>query len=146
MTGVNAASDVFHHDVGVKKEHRRLRRERRTVRVMVSLYCRHHHRTPALCSDCEELASYADRRLDLCPYGPEKPSCTNCPIHCYRPEPREKMREVMRFAGPRMLTRHPILAVMHLLDDRRTAPPLPSMTSQRRDDDPVGPDRDILTP
>ena len=146
MTGVNAASDVLHDDVLVKKEHRRLRRERRTVRIMVGLYCMHHHGGQSLCPECEELASYADRRLDLCPYGPEKPSCTNCPIHCYRPEPRERMREVMRFAGPRMLARHPILAVMHLLDDRRAAPPLPSVKSQRSDDDSADPDRDILSP
>ena len=131
MTGVNAAPDVLQDDVQVKKEHRRLRRERRTVRIMVGLYCAHHHGTPLLCPDCEELASYADRRLDLCPYGPEKPSCTNCPIHCYRPEPRERMREVMRFAGPRMLARHPYLAIRHLLDDRREAPPLPSEKGQR---------------
>ncbi len=146
MTGVNAACDVLHDDVQVKKEHQRLRRERKTVRTMVGLYCKHHHGTPALCSDCEELASYADRRLDLCPYGPEKPSCINCPIHCYRPEPREKMREVMRFAGPRMLTRHPALAIMHLIDDRRPAPPLPSVKSQQPENDSAEPDRDILTP
>ncbi len=146
MTGVNAASDVLHDDVKVKKEHRRLRRERQTVRIMVGLYCAHHHGTPALCSDCEELAAYADRRLDLCPYGAEKPSCTNCPIHCYRPEPRERMREVMQFAGPRMLARHPYLAIRHLLDERRAAPLLPSVKSQRSEDASADPDRDILAP
>ena len=77
-----------------------------------------------MCPACSELASYAERRLDLCPFGSEKPSCANCPIHCYRPEPRERMRDVMRFAGPRMLMRHPWLALRHLLDDRWEAPPL----------------------
>lgn len=106
-------------------EPRRLRRERKTVRLMVEIYCSHHHRTETLCDRCAELAAYADRKLDLCPYGPHKPTCTNCPIHCYRPEPRERMREVMRFAGPRMITTHPYLAVMHFFDGRREAPPLP---------------------
>lgn len=92
---------------------------------MVGMYCAAHHGTDSLCANCAELADYADRRLDLCPYGAEKPSCANCPIHCYRPQPREAMRAVMRFAGPRMLLTHPFLAVRHLLDDRKKAPALP---------------------
>jgi len=111
---------------------------------MVALYCSHHHGTAELCAECSDLASYADRRLDRCPYGSNKPSCTNCPIHCYRPEPRGRMREVMRFAGPRMLLRHPWLAIMHLIDDRRSSPPLPSSKERTHDDDTAGDDRDKL--
>jgi hypothetical protein len=92
---------------------------------MVALYCRRHHGGGGLCDACEELLDYADRRLGLCPFGSDKPTCANCPIHCYRTEPRERMREVMRFAGPRMLTRHPYLAIMHMVDGRRTEPRLP---------------------
>ncbi len=92
---------------------------------MIEMYCAKRHGGDGLCRECSELADYADRRLDLCPYGPDKPTCTNCPIHCYRPEPRERMREVMRFAGPRMFRKHPYLAVMHLIAERRPAPPLP---------------------
>lgn len=111
---------------------------------MVALYCAHHHGSAGLCAECSELASYADRRLDLCFYGAEKPSCTTCPIHCYRPEPRERMREIMRFAGPRMLLRHPVLAIMHFLDDRREAPPLPSAKKRENQQRPHEPDHDIL--
>ncbi len=100
----------------------RLRRERRTVQAMVRMYCRHHHGGRPLCDGCRQLADYADRRLECCPYGGEKPACSHCPIHCYRPDPRERMREVMRWAGPRMLWRHPVLAVRHLLDERRRVP------------------------
>jgi len=91
---------------------------------MLEIYCKDHHRArTGLCPECAWLASYADRRIDRCPYGTDKPTCANCPIHCYRTEPREKMREVMRYAGPRMLTRHPVLALLHLLvDGRRRAP------------------------
>jgi hypothetical protein len=113
------------------KEPSRLRRERATVRAMVTMFCAHHHGTDGLCAECRDLAAYADRRLDHCPYGGEKPACTNCPIHCYRPEPRERMREVMRFAGPRMLAKHPWLATLHLLDARKPAPPLPRATPGR---------------
>ena len=92
---------------------------------MVEMYCAHFHQNRGLCSGCSELADYADRKLGLCPYGPEKPTCTNCPIHCYRPEPREQMREIMRYSGPRMLKNHPYLAIMHIFDGKRGAPPLP---------------------
>ena len=112
-------------------EPRRLRRERKTVRAMLEMFCGHHHGGSDLCRECSVLADYADRKLDLCPYGPDKPTCTNCPIHCYRPEPRQKMREVMRFAGPRMLRTHPYLAVMHIFDGKREAPKLEKKTGGR---------------
>ena len=104
---------------------KRIRRERVTVRAMVAMYCRHHHGGSELCESCAELADYADRKLDRCPYAGAKPACTHCPIHCYGAEPRERMREVMRFAGPRMIWRHPYLAVRHLLDERKKEPELP---------------------
>ena len=144
MPGFKSEPTVLQENVSVKREHRRLRRERKTVRAMVGLYCSNHHGTRGLCGDCSELASYADRRLDLCPYGSDKPSCTNCPIHCYRPDPRVKMREIMRFSGPRMLVRHPWLAIMHLLDDRRAAPPRPSAKTLKSIDGSADTDRDKL--
>ena len=76
-----------------------------------------------LCGECRELEQYAMKRLDCCPYGEEKPTCAKCPIHCYRPEMRQRVREVMRWAGPRMMWRHPVLAVRHLIDGRRGSPP-----------------------
>lgn len=112
-------------------ETRRLRRERKTVRLMVEAYCADRHGGGGLCSECSELADYADRKLDLCPYGPDKPTCSNCPIHCYRPEPRGQMREVMRYAGPRMLKTHPVLALMHLFDEKREPPPSPKKPRSR---------------
>ncbi|MCP4899505.1 MAG: nitrous oxide-stimulated promoter family protein [bacterium] len=101
---------------------RRLRRERKTVKAMLAMYCKEHHgKGKELCDECQELDEYADYRLDRCPFEVNKPTCVNCPVHCYKPEPREQMRVVMRFAGPRMLWRHPILAIWHLLDGRREA-------------------------
>jgi len=107
----------------------RLRREWRTVEAMIALACRGRHRgrRGALCPACDELRSYAELRLTRCPFGAGKPTCANCRVHCYRPEMRERMRDVMRFAGPRMLTRHPYLALMHLVvDERRPAPERPA--------------------
>ncbi len=110
----------------------RLARERRTIKVMIALYCRdHHHHERGLCETCAGLAAYADRRLDLCPCGPDKPTCFNCPVHCYQPRMRETVKDVMRYAGPRMMKRHPILAVRHLLDGRRPAPERPGRRTHR---------------
>jgi hypothetical protein len=35
---------------------------------------------------------------------------------------REHVRVVMRTAGPRMIWRHPVLAVRHVLDGRKLGP------------------------
>lgn len=109
-------------------EPRRLRREKKTVRAMIRLFCRDSHSPDdradqPLCPACQELLDYAYCRIDRCPFGEQKPTCANCPIHCYKPEMRQRIRDVMRHAGPRMLTRHPVLAIMHLLVDGRRKPP-----------------------
>jgi len=101
----------------------RISREKRTMAAMVRIYCRHHHGAHGqLCADCAQVLEYATGRLDRCPYGAEKPTCAKCPIHCYKPAMREKARAIMRYAGPRMLLRHPVLAILHLLDGRRRPP------------------------
>lgn len=88
--------------------------EKKTVQAMVEIYCAGHHgRGGVLCPDCQALLTYSHDRLDRCPYGEAKPTCKECPVHCYRPDPREAMRVVMRYAGPRMLWRHPLLATAH---------------------------------
>jgi len=93
---------------------------------MIALFCRHNHAPDQdLCADCGELARYAAQRIDKCPFGEEKPTCANCSIHCYKPRARERVRAVMRYAGPRMLLRHPLLAIAHKLDGRREAPAEP---------------------
>lgn len=87
---------------------------------MVRIYCEANHGGGSdTCPECQELTAYALARLDRCPFQEKKPTCSKCSIHCYRPEMREKIREVMRYSGPRMLTRHPVLAVGHLLDSFR---------------------------
>lgn len=105
---------------------RRVRRELATVRAMIDLYCKKQHAAaPPRCAECDELWRYAEQRVLRCPFCPDKPTCVHCPVHCYRPAMRERIRKVMRFAGPRMTTRHPILALLHLLDGRRPPPDLP---------------------
>ena len=103
----------------------RIAREGKTVQVMISLYCQHHHGNNKLCSECVELADYALERLDNCPFQEGKTTCTKCPVHCYKPLMREKIRAVMRYAGPRMTYRHPVMALFHLIDGRRQEPVKP---------------------
>lgn len=99
----------------------RLLHEHETFRCMARIYCRDHHGLVDgnLCPDCESFMRYAEQRLEKCPYGPAKPTCAKCPVHCYKPAQRETARVIMRYAGPRMTWRHPIRALRHLLDKRR---------------------------
>jgi predicted amidophosphoribosyltransferase len=93
---------------------RRTRLELKTVRVMIGLYCRDRHDGGReLCDDCRALWEYAQQRVGRCPFRADKPTCVNCTVHCFKPAMREQIRVVMRYAGPRMVWRHPILSLFH---------------------------------
>ncbi len=99
--------------------------ERKTVRLMIQIYCRAAHghlQQGFLCEDCARLAEYSEARLERCPWGEEKPTCARCPTHCYKPDMREAVRKVMRYSGPRMLLSHPVRGARHLLKGLRAAP------------------------
>ena len=92
---------------------------------MIGLYCADRHGAKeGLCAQCAALLSYVGARLQCCPYGDEKPTCRRCPIHCYRSTEREQIKEVMRYAGPRLLLHGDFSALRHLLHDRQPAPDL----------------------
>ncbi|MFV0537604.1 MAG: nitrous oxide-stimulated promoter family protein [Dysgonomonas sp.] len=92
--------------------------EKRTVGKMIHLYCHAKHGTRhTLCATCTELNEYAQKRLSKCVYGNEKPTCKKCPVHCYAPSMKAKIKEVMHYAGPRMLFRSPLLAVIHVFSE-----------------------------
>lgn len=97
---------------------KRIVREQKTVEKMIWLYCKKNHGGDGLCSECRQLRDYAFMRSDKCPFRENKTFCSNCKVHCYKPEMREKIREVMRFSGPRMLLHDPVMAVRHLIEDR----------------------------
>lgn len=95
-------------------------REKLMVSQMIALYCRKKHRVGSgLCPSCRELDAYAKKRSDNCPFMETKTFCSNCRIHCYRPEMREKIREVMRFSGPRMVFHHPVTAARHVIESKK---------------------------
>lgn len=95
----------------------RMGREKRTIEAMIHIYCHDQHGGESdLCHECRELLDYAWARLDRCPFQEDKPNCAKCPIHCYKPVMRERVIAVMRYAGPRMLSRHPVLTFHHLMN------------------------------
>lgn len=89
--------------------------EKKILREMILLYCNKKHKSNTLCSECRELLEYSNNRVDNCKYIDEKSFCSNCKIKCYSPKTKEKIREVMRFSGKRMLFSHPILCVKHII-------------------------------
>lgn len=102
-------------DVTTKRE-----KEKELVSQMIALYCRKKHGTKqGLCDACAKLDQYARIRSEKCPFMETKTFCSNCKVHCYKPVMREKIREVMRFAGPRMIFHRPIPAIQHVVETKK---------------------------
>lgn len=95
----------------------KIEEEKRTVETMIRLYCRHKEGNAELCPSCKELLEYSHIRLSKCPFGAEKKTCRLCPVHCYKPEMKKKMQNVMRYAGVRMLFLHPVIAIKHIWNE-----------------------------
>lgn len=115
----------------MRKEHSRISREKRTVAAMIRIFCEGRHGSQdGLCTECDELRRYALERLGKCPFQQGKTTCADCDIHCYRLSMRDRIRAVMQYSGPRMLIRHPVLAIYHVVDGLRKQPVHP------RDEEP----------
>ena len=99
-------------------------KEKKLVEEMIALYCRGHHgttRKTGMCPACQALSDYAQARSEHCPFMETKTFCIYCRVHCYKPEMREKIRQVMRWSGPRMIFHHPIMAVHHVISVKQEA-------------------------
>lgn len=97
-----------------------IQEEKQTVMYMLDIYYsypRHQGRQ----KEKQALEKYVMTRLDFCRFGDKKPTCKTCPKHCYRQDYQDKIQEVMRFSGPRMLMKHPILTFKHLIKEKRRA-------------------------
>ncbi len=88
----------------------------KTIRAMVAMYCRDCHHRQEICNECQTLTDYAINRLQHCPIKETRTTCGKCQIHCYKPKMKIKIQEVMRYAGPLMIKRHPGMAIKHLLE------------------------------
>lgn len=95
-------------------------REKKMVSQMIALYCKkNHHTKGSLCPECAQLEVYARLRSEKCPFMETKTFCSNCKVHCYKPEMRERIRKVMRFSGPRMIFHHPTAAIRHVIETKK---------------------------
>ena len=97
----------------------RREREKALVSQMIALYCKKNQGGRGMCPDCTALDVYARQRSDKCPFMENKTFCSNCRVHCYQPEMRQKIREVMRFSGPRMMFRHPVVVMRHMIETKK---------------------------
>ncbi|MDG6223116.1 MAG: nitrous oxide-stimulated promoter family protein [Candidatus Bathyarchaeota archaeon] len=102
-------------------QHPRITREKKTINKMVHMYCKGKHdpQKNELCTKCTEFLSYAYKRLDNCPFQEEKSTCGKCLVHCYQPVMKEKAKKIMRYSGPRLIYKSPILALHHVFDGRK---------------------------
>lgn len=94
------------------------KREKELVLVekMIGIFCRnnHSHDGKGLCQECQDLLDYAKKRVRSCPRMEEKTFCSACLTHCYAPARREKIREAMRYSGPKMIFHAPVDTIRHM--------------------------------
>lgn len=100
------------------KEYKKWEKEKALIPVMIKKYCHGNHGTKGseVCADCSELTEYALFRLEKCPFKKDKHFCSTCRIHCYKPEMREKIKAVMKYAGPRIMLTHPVFCCSHVVE------------------------------
>lgn len=109
----------------MSREYKHWNREKKLIPIMIQIYCRGKHKAERgelqlsknePCPKCKELTEYALFRLEKCPFKKNKGFCSYCKIHCYKPEYRSQIKEVMRYSGPRMIFSHPIFAFSHVVE------------------------------
>lgn len=93
----------------------KIEKEKQIISLMIEIYCEkvHAHPKGTLCEECQVLHEYAHKRLSFCKFGDEKTSCRKCPIHCYKKDMKQKVKEVMKFSGPRLIIYRPIEFIKH---------------------------------
>ncbi len=100
-----------------KNSKKKIDYEKIVVKMMASYYCKkHHYPEKNLCCNCEKLVEHAYLKLDKCFFGEDKPVCSECKIHCYSVAMRKRIKDIMRYSGPRMIYIHPIASLKHLMN------------------------------
>ena len=80
------------------------------IELMIKIYCKKNDDINE-----EELINYCTNKIQKCPMMETKTFCSQCPVHCYQKDMREKIKKVMRYSGPRLIFHHPILCIKHYL-------------------------------
>lgn len=103
-------------------EKKRLEQDEKTVMAMAAVFCRGHHHICAqgekLCPECAKVIDYSLERTRRCPHK-HSGTCDTCPTQCYRPAMQQKIKEIMAYSGPRMIFRHPLMAIQHVYRKRK---------------------------
>jgi hypothetical protein len=115
-------------------EDKAIRKDLRVLARFIDLYCRNRHREDerdavemkgfdvagiagrdvTLCRTCQKLLAHAFVKRSNCPMTP-KPACKNCPEHCYHPDYRRQIREVMKYSGRKLVLSGRLDYLFHLL-------------------------------
>jgi hypothetical protein len=96
------------------QSNRQIENEKKTIRIMIRLYCDKNHSSGGLCGECAKIMEYSLLKIEKCIFAGRKPVCSKCRVHCYKPGMRKSIKAIMRYSGPRMLFKHPFLALLHL--------------------------------
>ena len=106
---------------------RRQKKDIRLIGTFVEVYCGGKHGSadhipvtlPAglgvqrLCPECAAFLEYAVTKRLKCPLESEKPTCKHCRIHCYDKLHRDKVREIMSYAGRKLMMRGRLDYIWH---------------------------------
>ncbi|NLC65713.1 MAG: nitrous oxide-stimulated promoter family protein [Clostridium sp.] len=86
---------------------------------MIEINCKHKHLyNGSLCQECEKIKNYANMKIDKCPHMESKTFCSQCKTHCYDKLHRDKIREIMKYSGPRIIIFHPVATVKHIISSK----------------------------
>jgi len=94
---------------------KRLKIEKKVFEKMVLIYCKNNHQKKPPCDNCKEILKYGLGKIENCYYGENKPFCSKCKIHCYKDDMKKKVKEIMRYSGPRIFFYHPLISLKHLI-------------------------------
>ena len=56
-------------------------------------------------------------------------------MHCYQPTMKEKAKTIMRYSGPRLIYKSPILALHHVFDGRKKPLTLKEFQEKKQNND-----------
>lgn len=122
---LHRSSGVYCHNMETLTKHQK--KDIRLIGKFVEVYCAGKHGDVAreiftlpdgagerkFCRECYSFMGYAIAKRMKCPLEAEKPSCKHCRIHCYASEQRKKVREIMGYAGRKLMLRGRLDYIWH---------------------------------
>lgn len=93
-------------------------KDRATLNAIARIYCDAHHGeapkdSDGLCSSCCAAVESTMDRVSVCPFG-HAGNCEDCSVKCQRGGDQKRIKEIMKYAAPRMFLRHPLMSLEYL--------------------------------